>query len=68
MPISEKRLSMDLRADYVECPRENQAWNGTGMIKKYPGQCACGAVKFEFDTDPTFYPQLPLPRIDSMPG
>lgn len=54
MPISEKRLSMDLRADYVECPRENQAWNGTGMIKKYTGQCACGAVKFEFDTDPTF--------------
>ena len=24
------------------------------MTKKYTGQCACGAVKFEFDTDPTF--------------
>src|SRR5262245_6731153 len=24
------------------------------MTKKYTGQCACGAVKFEFDTNPTF--------------
>jgi hypothetical protein len=24
------------------------------MAKKYTGQCACGAVKFEFDTDPDF--------------
>lgn len=24
------------------------------MTKKYTGQCACGACKFEFDTDPTF--------------
>jgi hypothetical protein len=24
------------------------------MTKKYTGQCACGAVKFEFDTDPSF--------------
>jgi hypothetical protein len=24
------------------------------MAKKHTGQCACGAVKFEFDTDPTF--------------
>ena len=24
------------------------------MAKKYTGQCACGAVKFEFDTDPSF--------------
>jgi len=24
------------------------------LAKKYQGQCACGAVKFEFDTDPTF--------------
>jgi hypothetical protein len=24
------------------------------MAKKYQGRCACGAVKFEFDTDPTF--------------
>jgi len=24
------------------------------MAKKYTGQCACGAVKFEFNTDPTF--------------
>ena len=24
------------------------------MAKKYTGQCACGGVKFEFDTDPTF--------------
>ena len=24
------------------------------MTKKYTGRCACGAVKFEFDTDPTF--------------
>src|SRR5215471_8662289 len=24
------------------------------MPKKYTGQCACGAVKFEFDTDPSF--------------
>lgn len=24
------------------------------MAKKYTGQCACGAVKFEFDTPPTF--------------
>jgi hypothetical protein len=24
------------------------------MAKKYTAQCACGAVKFAFDTDPTF--------------
>lgn len=24
------------------------------MPKKYTGQCACGAVKFEFNTDPDF--------------
>lgn len=24
------------------------------MAKKHAGQCACGSVKFEFDTDPTF--------------
>ena len=24
------------------------------MTKKYTAQCACGAVKFEFNTDPTF--------------
>ena len=24
------------------------------MTKKYTGRCACGAVKFEFDTNPTF--------------
>ena len=24
------------------------------MAKKYTGQCACGAVKFEFDKDPDF--------------
>ena len=24
------------------------------MAKKYTGQCACGVVKFAFDTDPTF--------------
>jgi hypothetical protein len=24
------------------------------MAKKYTAQCACGAVKFEFDTDPSF--------------
>ncbi|RFU49642.1 GFA family protein [Paraburkholderia sp. DHOC27] len=24
------------------------------MAKKHTGQCACGAVKFEFNTDPTF--------------
>ena len=24
------------------------------MAKKYTAQCACGACKFEFDTDPTF--------------
>jgi len=24
------------------------------MAKKYTAQCACGAVKFEFDTDPDF--------------
>jgi len=24
------------------------------MAKKYTGRCACGAVKFEFDTNPTF--------------
>ena len=24
------------------------------MSKKYTGRCACGAVKFEFDTDPSF--------------
>ena len=24
------------------------------MAKKHTGQCACGAVKFEFDPDPTF--------------
>jgi len=24
------------------------------MPKKYTGQCACGDVKFEFETDPTF--------------
>jgi hypothetical protein len=26
----------------------------TRMAKKYTAQCACGAVKFEFDTDPDF--------------
>jgi hypothetical protein len=25
-----------------------------GMNRKYTGKCACGAVKFGFDTDPTF--------------
>src|SRR5690242_17558974 len=24
------------------------------MAKKHTAQCACGAVKFEFDSDPTF--------------
>lgn len=24
------------------------------MSRKYTGQCACGAVRFEFDTDPNF--------------
>jgi hypothetical protein len=24
------------------------------MAKKHTGQCACGRIKFEFDTDPTF--------------
>src|SRR4051794_3528490 len=24
------------------------------MAKKHTGQCACGSIKFEFDTDPTF--------------
>ena len=24
------------------------------MTKKYTGRCACGAIKFAFDTDPTF--------------
>ena len=24
------------------------------MTKKYTGRCACGAVKFDFDTTPTF--------------
>jgi len=24
------------------------------MAKKHTAQCACGAVKFEFNTDPTF--------------
>jgi len=24
------------------------------MAKKYTAQCACGAIKFEFDTDPSF--------------
>jgi hypothetical protein len=24
------------------------------MAKKHTGRCACGAVRFEFDTDPTF--------------
>jgi hypothetical protein len=27
---------------------------GPGMTKKYTAQCACGAVKFEFDKDPDF--------------
>src|SRR6476660_2688631 len=24
------------------------------MAKKHTAQCACGAIRFEFDTDPTF--------------
>ena len=24
------------------------------MARKYTGSCACGSVKFEFDTDPSF--------------
>jgi hypothetical protein len=24
------------------------------MAKKHTAQCGCGAIKFEFDTDPTF--------------
>jgi hypothetical protein len=24
------------------------------MAKKHTGQCACGAIRFEFDSDPTF--------------
>ena len=24
------------------------------MSKEYTGHCACGAVRFEFDTDPSF--------------
>lgn len=24
------------------------------MARKHTGQCACGAIRFEFDTDPTF--------------
>jgi len=24
------------------------------MAKKHTGQCACGSIQFEFDTDPTF--------------
>ena len=24
------------------------------MTKKYTGRCACGAVRFDFDTSPTF--------------
>jgi hypothetical protein len=27
---------------------------GSDMPKKYTGQCACGAVKIAFDTDPSF--------------
>jgi hypothetical protein len=30
-----------------------------GMSKKYTAQCACGAVKFEFNTDPTFIATRP---------
>jgi hypothetical protein len=29
------------------------------MSKKYTAQCACGAVKFEFNTDPTFIATRP---------
>src|SRR5215475_15269787 len=32
----------------------SHAMNGTRMAKKYTAQCACGAVKFEFNTDPDF--------------
>jgi hypothetical protein len=29
-------------------------FKGSSHAKKYTAQCACGAVKFEFDTDPDF--------------
>jgi hypothetical protein len=35
------------------------------MAKKYTPQCACGAIKFEFNTDPTFYRELPLQRLQA---
>src|SRR5499427_10892324 len=36
------------RADNPQVTKE------LAMTKKHTGRCACGAVKFEFDADPTF--------------
>ena len=53
------------------------------MAKKYTAQCACGAVKFEFDKDPdlilpklemfvkrrlNWEKALDMPQFDDMPG
>jgi len=35
-------------------PAFKHAMNGTSMTRKYTAQCACGAVKFGFNTDPDF--------------
>src|SRR5689334_11621916 len=35
-------------------PFKNAISKATRMAKKYTAQCACGAVKFAFDTDPSF--------------
>jgi hypothetical protein len=34
--------------------KTNLDWRRNDMAKKYTARCACGAVKFEFNVDPTF--------------
>jgi hypothetical protein len=47
-------LTLVLSAQRNSEHRQSLVTKELAMAKKYTGRCACGAVKFEFDTKPTF--------------
>jgi hypothetical protein len=50
-----ERISVDVPpVSGIASADSPQVTKEPAMTKKYTGRCACGAVKFDFDTSPTF--------------
>ena len=50
-----ERISVDVRpVSGIASTDSPLVTKELAMTKKYTGRCACGAVKFDFDTHPTF--------------